>query len=53
MEIYHDGVPVYVLTESAVCTADEKKRNPLFMDICPLGYEDCVDECEKYREEWK
>lgn len=53
MEIYHDGVPVYELPEYAVCKADEKKRNPLFMDICPLGYEDCVDGCEEYDEEWQ
>lgn len=53
MEIYHDGIPVYELPESAVCTADEKKRNPLLMDVCPMGYEECVDGCENYREEWQ
>lgn len=53
MEIYHDGVPVYELPEFAVCTADEKKRNPLLMDVCPMGYEECVDGCENYREEWQ
>lgn len=53
MEIYHDGVPVYELPEYAVCKADEKKRNPLYMDVCPMGYEDCVDGCENYREEWQ
>lgn len=53
MEIYHDGVPVYELPEYAVCKADEKKRNPLYMDVCPMGYEDCVDGCEEYDEEWE
>ena len=53
MEIYHDGVPVYELPEYAVCKADEKKRNPLYMDVCPKGYEDCVDGCEEYDEEWQ
>lgn len=53
MEIYHDGVPVYELPEYAVCKADEKKRNPLYMDVCPMGYEDCVDGCEEYDEEWQ
>ena len=53
MEIYNDGVPVYELPEYAVCTADEKKRNPLCMDVCPMGYEECFDWCENYREEWQ
>ena len=52
MEIYHDGVPVYVLPEVAVCRADAEKRNPLDMDVCPMGYDSCVDVCEEYDEEW-
>lgn len=34
------------------CRADAEKRNPLDMDVCPMGYDSCVDGCEEYDEEW-
>lgn len=51
MEIYQDGVPVYVLPEGAICRADEHKRNPLDIDDCPLGHEICTGYCDQYDEE--
>lgn len=44
MEMYQDGVPVYVLPDGAICKADEYKRSPLDIDNCPLGNEIC-DKC--------
>lgn len=29
-----------------------RKKNPLDMDVCPMGYDSCVDGCEEYDEEW-
>lgn len=51
MEMYQDGVPIYVIPDVAVCKADERKRNPLDIDVCPMGYEACVDGCDKYDED--
>lgn len=51
MDIYQDGVPVYVLPDVAVCKADAEKRNPLDIDVCPMGYDVCIGGCEKYDEE--
>lgn len=50
MEMYQDGVAVYVLLENAVCKADEFKRSPLDIDICPFGYEMCTGDCDQYEE---
>lgn len=50
MEMYQNGVPVYVLPECAICKADEHKRNPLDIDVCPLGYEICTGDCDRYDE---
>ena len=49
MEMYQDGVPVYVLPENAICKADEYKRNPLDID-CPVGHEICTGDCYQYEE---
>lgn len=51
MEIYQDGVLVYVLPEGAMCKADEQKRNPLDIYNCTLGYEVCTGDCYQYEEE--
>ena len=45
MEVYQDGVRVNVLPDCAVCKADERKRNPMDIDVCPCGYEICTDCC--------
>ena len=50
MEMYQDGVRVYVLPEGAMCRADEYKRSPLDIDICPFGYEICTGDCCQYDE---
>lgn len=52
MEMYYEGVRIYVIPEGALCKADEQKRSPEDIDICPLGYEICTGECEKYDEEY-
>ena len=52
MEIHHDGVEVYVLPDGAKCKADSEGRSPCDMDVCPLGYETCIQDCEEYTEEW-
>lgn len=50
MEMYQDGVRVYVLPENAICKADEYKRSPLDIEICPLGHEICTGDCYQYDE---
>ena len=50
MEMYQDGVSVYVLPDGAICKADECKRNPIDIDDCPLGYEICTGDCDQYIE---
>ena len=50
MEMYQDGVPVYVLPENAICKADEYKRSPLDIEICPFGHEICTGDCYQYEE---
>lgn len=50
MEIYQDGVAVYVLPDGAICKADEYKRSPLDIDNCPLGNEICTGDCDQYEE---
>lgn len=51
MEIYQDGVAVYVLSDGAICKAGEYKRSPLDIDNCPLGHEICTGDCDQYEEE--
>lgn len=53
MEVYQDGVPVYVLPEWAVCKADEDKRSPIDIDVCPFGCEMCTGDCDQYEEVMK
>ena len=43
MKVYQDGVRVNVLPECAVCKADEHRRSPMDIDVCPCGYEICTD----------
>ena len=52
MEVYQDGVRVNVLPDCAVCKADERRRSPMDIDVCPCGYEICTD-CYYYGEDWK
>lgn len=51
MEIYQDGVPVYVLPDGAYCEADEERRSPLDLDHCPAGYNWCDSDCCFYGED--
>lgn len=52
MEVYQDGVPVNVLPDCVVCKADEHRRSPMDIDVCPCGYEICTD-CYYYGEDWE
>lgn len=52
MEVYQDGVRVNVLPDCAVCKADEHRRSPMDIDVCPCGYEICTD-CCYYDEDWE
>lgn len=52
MEMCQDGVPVYVIPDCAICRADERKRNPLDIEVCPCGYEVCTGDCYQYYENW-
>lgn len=49
--MYQNGVRVYVLPEGAVCKADEERRSPLDIDVCPYGHEECTGDCFYYEEE--
>mgnify|MGYP005757915041 CR=1 FL=1 len=52
MEMIQDGVRVYCLPDGAVCRADEEKRSPLDIDVCPFRYEICTGDCDQYDEIW-
>nr|DAY46214.1 MAG TPA: PulE-GspE/GspE The type II secretory pathway [Caudoviricetes sp.] len=45
-----DGVEVYCLPDTAHCKADEQKRNPLDIDECPEGCEECTGDGYYYAE---
>ena len=46
-----DGVEILCLPDEAKCSIDEKKRNPIEIEECPLGYKECSGDCEYYIEE--
>lgn len=50
MKMKHDGIEIYCLPDGAKCCADDRKRNPLYIDQCPMGYEECCGDCEQYAE---
>ena len=37
MEICRDGVEIDILPETAKCCADDAERNPLNINMCPIG----------------
>lgn len=51
MEMYQDGVPVYVLPDGACCEADEARRSPMDLEYCPIGCEMCDPNCCFYKED--
>ena len=51
MEMYQDGVPVYVLPNGAYCKADEERRSPIDLEDCPVGNDECVQDCYFYGED--
>lgn len=51
LEMYQDGVRVYVLPDGAKCLVDKEERSPLDLSECPMGYEFCTGNCEYYTEE--
>lgn len=50
MTMMQDGVEVYCLPDGACCRADEEKRNPLYLEECPIGCEECTGDCMYYEE---
>lgn len=51
MEMYQDGVRVFILPDGAYCDADEAERSPLEIEECPLGYNTCSGHCCFYEED--
>ena len=52
MIVKQDGVECNVLPDCAYCAIDEKQRNPLAIDECPIGCNECNIDCEYYGEDW-
>mgnify|MGYP000740872494 CR=1 FL=1 len=50
MEIYRDGVEIDILPETAKCCADDTERNPLNINMCPIGEQYCSGDCDYYTE---
>lgn len=50
MEIYRDGVEIDILPETAKCCADDTERNPLNINMCPIGEQYCSGDCDYYIE---
>lgn len=50
MEIYRDGVEIDILPETAKCCADDTDRNPLNINMCPIGEQYCSGDCDYYIE---
>lgn len=51
MEMYQDGVPVYVLPDGSCCEADDARRSPIDLEYCPVGYDRCDSNCCFYEED--
>lgn len=51
MEMKQDGITVFCLPDGAYCDADDKMRNPMNLEECPIGYEECDGDCYFYRED--
>lgn len=41
MKMKYEDVDVYCLPDGAVCKMDEKRRSPLEIEECPIGYDEC------------
>lgn len=50
MEIYRDGVEIDILPDTAKCCADDAERNPLNINMCPIGEQCCSGDCDYYTE---
>lgn len=46
-----DGVEIHCLPDNARCKADEEKKSPLDLNVCPMNYETCSGDCFYYGEE--
>lgn len=53
MEIYRDGVEIDILPEIAKCCADDAERNPLNINMCPIGEQYCSGDCDYYTENFR
>lgn len=50
MTVKQNGIEVHCLPDGAACEADESKRNPQDIDICPMGHDECSGDCYYYSE---
>ena len=50
MVLIQDGVQVFC--SIGYCGADNEKRNPNDIEVCPLGCETCDGDCFYYNEDW-
>ena len=53
MTVKQGGVECYILPDCVYCAADEQKRNPLDIDDCPIGCEECDCDFPYYEEDWE
>lgn len=51
MNMKHDGVDIHCLPDGVKCCADDEKKSPLDIDICPMGYKECNGDCIYYTED--
>lgn len=50
MQMSHDGIEIFCLPDGAKCCADEEERNPLEIELCPMGCDECTGDCYYYAE---
>lgn len=51
IDIWQDGVRVYVLPDDNFCLADNEHRSPLDLEECPEGHPYCTGDCFYYSED--
>ena len=51
IDIWQDGVRVYILPDDNFCLADNEHRSPLDLEECPEGHPYCTGDCFYYSED--
>ena len=51
IDIWQDGVRVYILPDDNFCLADNVHRSPLDLEECPEGHPYCTGDCFYYSED--